>query len=454
MDKIAVFSVGTLSLVAGSHQIDWYDMETLTGNESIADYDTVILALPSIEERDTVRWSEFQEIFNAENVRRVLRGRAQFIIAGDIHLATPPCETDVILQQWLGVTLDWNNEAGARVFETSEKIPSGVRAYMQRVRMWNASLESCWASDQTLRPWEQYCDLPNKNYRVAHQWRKYYINMNGAAIASRFWYEIQKNEYPVMTTDKQWVTKHSFGSITILPAVNEDTVEMAALVLRHVCDVSDRLPEPAWASLVEAPKQAQVDRKISQLKGQVENLEETLSRAREERKQLRYCVELLFQKDNALEEVVRWALGELGLEVKHPSETGKEDGWIYFRDDNSDLRGVLEIKGTSKDQFSEKGLGQLAQWVSNGVESEKVKYKGVFVGNSAVNTSPDTRANPFSDSFCKNIKIQGFVALTSTGLFELYQAKQSGRLDISDLWPRVFAHDGVFDVTEYLAGIS
>ena len=140
----------------------------------------------------------------------------------------------------------------------------------------------------------------------------------------------------------------------------------------------------------------------------------------------------------------------LGAHVEDPSEPGKEDGWIVVSFGEKNYEGVLEIKSTKSDQFNEDGRKQLLDWIDRGIRLREKKYKGIFIGNSAVDKPLKERPWAFSDSWQKSSKLSEICAIKTEDLYTIYLLKQSGKLDIEKFWKTLFETDGIFDIKQFL----
>jgi hypothetical protein len=155
-----------------------------------------------------------------------------------------------------------------------------------------------------------------------------------------------------------------------------------------------------------------------------------------------------------LEPAVREILRTLGAHVEDPEEENKEDGWITVTVGKDTHEGVLEIKSTRSDTFTEEGRKQVLDWVDRGRTRRTKQYKGIFIGNSAVNKPTTERQYPFSDSWKKAAELSGICAMTSTDLYVVYLLKSRDRLDVDLFWREVFSTNGIFDGRKYYEDLA
>jgi hypothetical protein len=234
-----------------------------------------------------------------------------------------------------------------------------------------------------------------------------------------------------------------------LPRLNLSEDETITLILRDICGVETDLPEPAWVAQLKAPGQDSVDAEIGNITGELDTLREKLRKVESKRRAVRAALKLLYDRGSSLELTVRDTLRKLGAEVEDPTEPGKEDGWIVYHLDDRMLEGVLEVKSTRNQQFTEEPLRQLLEWIQRGVELRQKKYKGIFVGNDSIDDPPSKRPNAFSDSWRINAELNKIAAIKTEDLYAAYSLNTVGKLDVPAFWKRVFSTDGIFDGKSY-----
>ncbi|MGA9451178.1 MAG: hypothetical protein WBW41_07515, partial [Verrucomicrobiia bacterium] len=225
------------------------------------------------------------------------------------------------------------------------------------------------------------------------------------------------------------------------------------IVLRDFCDAASELPEPEWVSGFNVPGQKAIDEKISQIRTTLSEQQAALEKAMIERVKARACLKLLYEREFALEPIVREILRELGATVEDPVEKNKEDGWVTIQVAGKDHEGVLEIKSAKSDQFSEDGRRQVLDWIERGRTLRGKNYKGIFIGNSAV-TKPlkslSDRPDAFSDSWRRAAKLSQICAIKSEELFLIFLLQKQGKVNLDDFWNNLFATDGIFDIKPFL----
>lgn len=242
-----------------------------------------------------------------------------------------------------------------------------------------------------------------------------------------------------------------YGRIYFLPEISLDEDETLLIGLRDFCDAASDLPEPEWVSGFNVPGQRPIDDRIAQIKAKLVEQQAALEKATTERAKARTCLKLLYEREYALEPVVRDILRQLGATVEEPTEKNKEDGWVTIQVAGRTYEGVLEIKSAKTDQFKEDGRRQVLEWIERGRTLRSKNYKGIFIGNSAVTKPLDDRPDAFSDSWKKAAKLGQICAMKSEDLYLIYLLHKQGKAHLDDFWTKLFTTDGIFDIEPFLA---
>ena len=171
--------------------------------------------------------------------------------------------------------------------------------------------------------------------------------------------------------------------------------------------------------------------------------------AQEEKEKCRRCLKLLYEREYELEPVVRDALRGFGAHVEDPSEPNKEDGWISVKVGDKLYEGVLEIKSTKSDQFDERGRKQVLDWIDRGRTLRQKNYKGIFIGNSAVDKPFHERPWAFSDSWSKAAELSGICAIKTEDLYVIHLLYLRGEINTDQFFEDVFNTNGILDMKKY-----
>ena len=134
-------------------------------------------------------------------------------------------------------------------------------------------------------------------------------------------------KYALAFTLHLFYDDNEFGPLVFLPELSVSEEETIQLMLSCIGIETD-LPEPKWLSEYMAPGQDKVDDDITRIETELSALNNNLELANFERTNCRECLKLLYEKEYALEPIVRDTLRSLGADVEDPKEKGKEDGWL------------------------------------------------------------------------------------------------------------------------------
>ncbi len=293
-------------------------------------------------------------------------------------------------------------------------------------------------------------ELNQKGITVSLLTTKLYTNLSMYALAFTVLLEYYKDERTGYEIRKKLF--YTAGPIIFLPRIDATEGETLEIVLRDVCRIEILTPEPEWVRYYVAPGQKSIDEKIGIHQESIKKEKECLEKDENKRVEARECLKLLYAGEMELEPVVWNMLEKLGANVEKPKNPGKEDGWVSVEIGNAKYKGVLEIESTTKNQFSEKGIEQLAKWKDRGIRLRHEKYKGIFIGNSCRNRPPKGRPCPFADDWCKTANISAICVLTTADLYRLYELQWCEKFNANNFWSDVFQTNGILNIDKHLSG--
>lgn len=406
------------------------------------DFDIVIISLLDLDLTE-VNWRNFHEAFNHRATRDILYNRGQIIVIGDPRFGIPPVNDNGIsgivfpFLDWTGLDFQWDSYTGDTMIFSSEKRHERYREFSKHVRSWKYSLASCAHKPKYAQPKKD-----TENFYEQLSLDGWLTNRYQHQIAFDTVLSYGKDVHNFQFHSTQFQAK-AVGRIVFLPPLEISSDETIRIVLRDLCEFDAGGKEPGWVKILTAPDQISVDDNIKSVTTQIESLQESLSKLQEDRENKRSCLKLLYEREFVLEPIVWDILRRLGAQVEEPVEKNKEDGWISVRVSNLLFEGVLEIKSTRKDHFTEDGRKQVIDWVQKGISEREKKYKGIFIGNSAVDKPVDARQNPFPDSWTKSAKLSEICAFTTAQLLKAYELDRQGKLDRVAFWKSIFECNGI-----------
>ena len=417
---------------------------------NIADYHDIVISSP--RSRDAApRASAYRETLKSSVAFKHLHHGGRIFVVGDPRLALTekttrrvgavdfPVTNVTEFLDWTCLKIDWNDAHGD-VVEIQHRGPEGFLApYLERIRSWNYSMRSlAWDSSRgapVLREMSEGGSGGVTAFRVA-----LCTNRVGELLASGVDYHYSPNSRPLQLWD----------GLYFLPEIGLSEHETVQLLLRDVLGVDVACPEPEWVDSIVAPGQEIVDAKIRSTEAAIEAAKADLDKFRHDRTRLREPLRLLYDKGVTLQEPVWAVLEQLGGTIERPREEGNEDGWLTKDLQGTTLECVLEIKGTARSQHDEEGQKQLHRWIERGVRNRGKKYKGLFIGNSSVESELANRRYPFGDQWIKNAKLFELVALRAEELYEAYVANSTGRFDTVGFWSALATTVGPLELTGFI----
>jgi hypothetical protein len=433
----------------------WTKVKTIS---NIRDYDTIILDLLSIkrpEERAKIDWNNLYQVLNFSDAFDILFNGGKIILIGDPRFRipvpnvtenkSPDTQVDQPFLYWTGIRFLWDSKPGDTLFFEDDYKHRKLERYVSHLNKWEYSLDRCEVEIDTLK---QYLRLPyleqqdiaidlSKDYFCHNRYK------NALAFILNFQYITKGGKYSSREVLK------TFGPIYFLPEISLPSDDTRQIVLNDICGVEADLPEPEWIKDYRAPGQKEIDEEIREIEGEIESILKRLEDANIRRAKARDCLKLLYEREYALEPTVRDLLRSLGAHVEDPSEPNKEDGWIVVRVGDKILEGVLEVKSTKADQFSEEGRKQLLDWIDRGRTLRSKNYKGIFIGNSAVDKPLKERPWAFSDSWSKAAELSGICAIKTEDIYIIYLLNSAKEIDLNEFWEQLFSTNGIFDMTKF-----
>ncbi len=438
-------------------EIECFSWEGVADIPNPSDYDTIILNLISLGDPATVNWSGFFEKFTVDTTREVLINNGHIVIVGDprfwaeepVHRPGGEESPGREFLSWTGVEFDWDNRPGrTKKQPKNDPLIERYMNYIDKTSRWDYSLKN-WRGLQ-VRPADiaKVLGVEETGFSSEVELERLCENRYGGLVIFAIRLSIRHARWHSSGVYVPETVR--IGRIIFLPAIDMPGDELVAMVLTDILRIQVVVPEPSWASSIVAPGQPRVDDTIAQIKNNIAELEECLKNAVQERERVRRAVRLLYKIGDELEDAVREILALLGATIEPPKERGKEDGWLTVEIGGEILEGVLEVKGTRRDQFSVEGLRQLMEWKSRGIMNRKKNYKGVFVGNSAIEKPLSERELPFSTDWRGTAERAELVALDIRDLYRLYCLHHTGNLESDKFWNALFRTNGVFDITPFL----
>ena len=461
--KVILIGAKGYQRTTGNLRVDCFLWSQIAKVRNIRDYDTIILDLLPFENeisREEVAWEYFSYLLDFHNTMDVLMNGGRIIVIGNpvfkMNYKQKQEKGDKIGKEsnekeflsWTGINFVWDSEPGDTIIFKDDYNHRPYAKYINKLNRWDYSLTTCNANTETLSSRFDLDSMKKQSYDINLSKDLFCYNRykNGLAFSLRY----QHRRYAF----QNWQVVAEFGPITILPKISLPEDDTIQIVLTEICGIAANLPEPEWLSEFSAPGQKTIDNKIMRDKEELKNTLNRLNKAMDQRQECRKCLKLLYEREFALEPVVRDILRVLGAYVENPVEKDKEDGWIVVKFTDKTFEGVLEIKSTKSDTFSEEDRKQLLDWIDRGRTLRQKNYKGIFIGNSAVDKPHKERHWAFSDSWSKSAELSEICALKTEDLYSLHLLNARGKMDRDKFWRDLFETNGIFDMKNYRDALS
>ena len=448
-------------------KIDCFEWKNINKIRNIKDYDTVILNLLKLKmkkDRENVSWEDFLSVLNFESARDILYHDGSIIVIGDPRFtiidrtkerkSKQIHEGDIVyFLDWSLINFYWDNKPGNTKIFNNDYYHKKFKEYIKHLEKWNYSLNTAELNRNELETYVNIENLTQKDIDISIDIDNFCCNRYENPLAFSVGHQYLKIVKRYGYRTKKEIIKN-FGPIIFLPEISLNEDETLMVVLSDICDVETELPEPEWLKNYNAPGQIKIDGKIEDINSKMDKLLDKVEIAKLERKNIRKCLKLLYEREYALEPATRDILRELGAQVEDPTETNKEDGWISVKFADKIYEGVLEIKSTKSAQFGEEGRKQLLDWIDRGRQLKGKNYKGIFIGNSSVSLLPDERPYAFSDSWKKNAKLSKICAIKTVDLYAVYVLNFQKKINVKFFWEELFNTDGIFNIKSILKNIG
>jgi hypothetical protein len=427
--------------------VNWHRLEDV---QNVRDYDTLVinlLGLSTEAARAKVAWQKFNQLLDFSGASDILTHEGTILVLGDPRFDIPN-ESGTGMKpflEWTGAKFEWDNQPGDTVQVHEAWNRPDFTEYAKNLRKWHYSLSRCSLNRQVFEQRWSSAFLNRERLIASVEVYPARCNRYGGALAFCI-------KHLIRDTHRERIP---YRPICFLPEISVGEEETLLIVLRDFCDAASELREPDWVSGFTVPGQKEIDDRIAQLQMTIKAQNASLRAAMEDRSKARLCLKLLYEREYALEPVVRNILRELGATVEDPIEKNKEDGWITIELAGKKYEGVLEIKSAKSDQFTEDGRRQVLDWIDRGRTIRGKDYKGIFIGNSAV-TKPlknlGDRPDAFSDGWKKAAKLAQICAMKTEYLFLIYLLHKEGKISLDDFWAKIFTTNGIFDITPFRPG--
>jgi len=205
------------------------------------------------------------------------------------------------------------------------------------------------------------------------------------------------------------------GYIFLLPAPDEEKSEegeVAKYLIKNYSEIIRILKEGKKEEIEEEEVKPEwleniLSEEEKELLDEYQKIEEKIGK-------ITFFKRLLYQTGKGLENVVRKALLEIGIEAKKIGEGTVPDLEATL---GEGLTGIIEIKGV-RGKINLDHLRQLLQYYMDKKEIEKQNVKGILIANYEIDKNPEERSEEaFSKDAIDLAENYGFCLITTTDLY-------------------------------------
>jgi len=420
--------------------VQWSEIKKI---KNIRDYDLVILNMLPLNKastRDEVDWETFYKLLDFTSAMDILGNKGKIIVLGDPRLTMTIKSDQKDFLIWTGVDFVWDSEPGDTVIISESGYWPQFYDYMLKLKKWAYSLAFTKLNERIVSSRFDLNYYRSTGNRLSIHLNALCFNRYNHSLACQLTYRLMDFG----------ITKES-GPIIFLPEIDLSEDETIQLVLTSVCGIETNLPEPEWISGFLAPGQEEIDAEIARIDKEIKIKLAERNGLEKKRIECRELLKLLYEREFALEPIVRNILRSFGAEVVEPTENNKEDGWLHVNITGKVFEGVLEIKSTKSETFNDMGRKQLLDWIDRGRTLHNKEYKGIFIGNSSVDIPTSDRKNPFETNWVNAAVLSRICVIKTQDIYCIYLLKLKGLVDMDQFWNELFQTNGIFDMEKYLA---
>lgn len=245
---------------------------------------------------------------------------------------------------------------------------------------------------RSIKEWSIYLDglrLRNSEIRASRLDAKYLyvISLQDSELKSKGGHIIGGGYKIRFLSEGRGIQMHDIFSQGIqyfLPPIKENAEKESIDLLISILKPSKQIREnaPSWEASIDLPDLDELNKKIQENQMLVKKLNDGIVNLTGTKTDLEHYRQLLWAKNEMLEDVVRDCLVLLGFpEIRKIREENLED-WVFeFKNISDYVYGVIEVKGSDK-RTSLADLTQCNKWVEDYLIDKK-KVKGVFISNQS-----------------------------------------------------------------------
>lgn len=422
--------------LAGIDSVEWADAT----RPNIPDYDIVVVSVPHIAE-------DFLQDLDSDFFSQIQKSLVRFLHSGGelIILLAPIINVyrerkypeHVSSIDWCPLTIATHEEAGESIVNKAAHYES----YLRKMGKWSFYISiprSCLSRELT----NFFGPTHKTDYKIPLE--PYLENRYSRVLAGQCQIEVRNGrDKGYGSTSKAYPDEpdHVTGTIKILPLIDGVSPEEALVdILQEEVGYTFTSPPPEWTQKIELPSMPEIQEQITNSQTIIADERKKIAKFMHEINELTSFRRLLYSSGTELEDIVQKSFELMGTKIL-PAKYAQEE-YILFFDDKEFL---IEVKGVSK-SITLKHLRQLNDYLSKYQEDTGKDCKGILVGNSWRNVSPEMRntsdAPEFPDNVIQRAEQWGISLLSSRTLFDAV-IKVLSKEDATEALQAITNTDGV-----------
>jgi hypothetical protein len=194
-------------------------------------------------------------------------------------------------------------------------------------------------------------------------------------------------------------------------------------------------PPPDWVKSFVISGELERVKIIKSLHQQIDKLQAQFDGQEGELRELTAIKQLLYEGDEALENIVKKAFEELGFSLSKKDDID----WVGLSESGE---AILEVTG-SEDIIDIDKLRQLLNYLLNDYKETQVEKKAILVGNHFINDLPEKRGDPFTQKVLKEADTHSICLLTTVELFKAICEIREKKAKTEDIRRRIMETTGI-----------
>lgn len=198
---------------------------------------------------------------------------------------------------------------------------------------------------------------------------------------------------------------------------------------------AEEAPPPIWIKGITVPNETNDLAQLVKLRDDISKLQSTFDGLEGKLRKESRIKKLLYEKDTALEEIVKESFEELGFACR---KKGDKD-WMI----SSEMEGMLEVTG-SEGSIDITKFRQLLNYLLDETKETGVEKKAILVANHFSDLPIEKRGAPFTEKAIEGSKLHSICLLPTSELFKLICDLRLGKISARDVEKRILDTVGVF----------